>query len=90
MFMAEERKSFTYPEAAAHIAAWVKQKGMTMTDFQAWLEVRGVLITRQYCGMIVNGGEAGPKFRETFQRIVNMDVEQGLILLPRPSRRAKP
>ena len=77
--MKNERRSYTYPEASAAIAEWVKRKGMTPTQFHAWLEVRGIYITRQYCSMIIFGKGAGPRFIDVFTKITGVRVVKGLV-----------
>ena len=51
---------------------------MTPAEFSAWLEVRGIIITRQYCSMILRQG-AGPRFNEVFQQVTGVKVVKGLV-----------
>lgn len=80
--MKKERRSHTYPEAYASIAAWAKAKHFTPTQFHVWLENQDILITRQYASRILrgSGGDgAGPHFIAIFEKVTGVKVVKGLV-----------
>jgi hypothetical protein len=53
---------------------------MTPSDFHRWLELRGVIITRQYCAALLTEKFcAGPKFKQVFQEITGITLVDGLV-----------
>ena len=78
--MARPRRNYTYDEAKAVLAKWVKDQGLTPGSFWRWLESRGVTITRQTCHNLYHGNkEPGEQFKAVFKEITNIQLVDGLI-----------
>ena len=58
---------------------WLRKQRMGASEFQRWLDKRGITVTRQHCDQLVKGKSSGPRFSDAFYKITGIRLVDGLV-----------
>lgn len=78
--MSSRRRNYTHKEAQTLLINWLSKHRMNPTTFAAWLDERGITISREYARQMVDGKlTPGPKFKAAFREITGITLVDGLV-----------